>query len=219
MPILTVTKNYDDGLVPTEQMLDDMKSSIETWANTTKLDADNLQSNAATTAKYAALSVDANALAANAVTTAKILAANVTILKRAALGQSVSLSSGAYTSTSASFVDITNLSVSLTTTGRPVQLMLIPGETSSQSGVGGQNTSAGTIYAVFDFVRDATTIATNKVLQQNTGSTSAIAYMPCSSISHIDVPSAGTYTYKLQGKIVTGTNFQCLRAKLVAYEL
>lgn len=43
MPTLTITKNYDDGSALTEAMLDSMKSSIETFVNTTKLDADNIQ--------------------------------------------------------------------------------------------------------------------------------------------------------------------------------
>ncbi len=219
MPTLTVTKNYDDGLTPTEQMLDDIKSSIETWANTTKLDADNLQSNAATTAKYAALSVGSDALAANAVTTAKILDANVTILKRAALGQQVSASCGAYTSTSSSFVSITNLTVTITTTGRPVHLMLIPGETTTTSGINASSSSTGTCTAHFQFVRDATVVSLMSMGDVKTNATNSFTYIPCSSLSHIDTPSAGTYVYILQGKILTGSSFECLRAKLVAYEL
>lgn len=43
-----------------------------------------------------------------------------------AVGEQVSSSSGTFSTTSSSFVDVTNLSVNITTTGRPVMLMLQP---------------------------------------------------------------------------------------------
>jgi hypothetical protein len=67
-----MTKGWDDGAVLTEAMLDDIKSSTETFLNTTKLDSNNLQSGGIATANYAAGSVDAAALGTSAVTTAKI---------------------------------------------------------------------------------------------------------------------------------------------------
>lgn len=53
MPTFTMTKNWDDGQTLTEAMLDDIKSSTETFLNTTKLDADNLQDLGVTNAKLA----------------------------------------------------------------------------------------------------------------------------------------------------------------------
>lgn len=43
MPTFTMTKTYQDGNVLTESDLDNMKTSTETFMNTTKLDDDNLQ--------------------------------------------------------------------------------------------------------------------------------------------------------------------------------
>lgn len=43
MPTFTMTKNWDDGQVLTESMLDDIKTSVETFLNTTKIDSDNIQ--------------------------------------------------------------------------------------------------------------------------------------------------------------------------------
>jgi microcystin-dependent protein len=74
MPTLSVTKSYSDGSVLTEADLDAMKNSLETFFNTTKIDADNIQDSGVTTAK----------IAASAVTTAKIADANVTTAKLAA---------------------------------------------------------------------------------------------------------------------------------------
>lgn len=57
MPTLSITKNYSDGDILTESDLDAIKSSIETFVNTTKLDSNNLQSNAVVTATLTDLSV------------------------------------------------------------------------------------------------------------------------------------------------------------------
>lgn len=81
MPTLTVTKNYADGTDLTESQLDDIKSSIETFVNTTKLDADNIQALAITTGLIANTAVTAAKLATNSVETAKIKDANVTTAK------------------------------------------------------------------------------------------------------------------------------------------
>lgn len=81
MPTLTITKNYDDGTVLTESQLDDIKTSIETFINTTKLDNANIQTGGLATANYATGSVDTAALASNAVTTVKITDSNVTTAK------------------------------------------------------------------------------------------------------------------------------------------
>jgi len=43
MPTLTITKDYKDGEVLTEAALDEIKSSLETFLNTTKLDYNNFQ--------------------------------------------------------------------------------------------------------------------------------------------------------------------------------
>lgn len=43
MPTLTITKAYADGDILLESDLDSIRSDITTWANTTKLDSDNLQ--------------------------------------------------------------------------------------------------------------------------------------------------------------------------------
>ena len=72
MPTFTMTKNWDDGSALTESMLDDIKTSVETFLNTTKLDADNLQDGAVTTAKIGTGAVTEAKLGANAVTAAKL---------------------------------------------------------------------------------------------------------------------------------------------------
>lgn len=164
MPTLTITKSYANNTVLTESQLDDIKTSIEQFINTTKLGADNLQNDSVGSAQVANAAVLTTKIANNAVTdsklsssplsdvdravgsdhiksnavvTSKILDSNVTTdkiadaavtqAKRAPLGEQISPSSGAYSFNNvASYVDITNLSVSITTTGRPVMVGLIP---------------------------------------------------------------------------------------------
>ncbi len=52
MPTLTITKTYQDGNVLTEADLDNIKDSIETFINVTKLDDDNLQDNGISSDKF-----------------------------------------------------------------------------------------------------------------------------------------------------------------------
>ncbi len=51
MPTLSVTKTYQDGDILTEADLDNIRESIQTFVNTTKLDDDNIQNNGISAAK------------------------------------------------------------------------------------------------------------------------------------------------------------------------
>lgn len=84
MPLLTVTKTYADLQVLNESDLDNIKNSIETFINITKLDEDNLQNLAVTTTKIANAAVTDIKLATDSVTTLKIKDLNVTVDKLAA---------------------------------------------------------------------------------------------------------------------------------------
>lgn len=119
----------------------------------------------------------------------------------------ISSSSGAFTSGSVTFVDITNLSVSITSTGRPVIVMIVPdgNGSSNQSRVG--STASGTP-SLLRVLRGATEVSRFQV--QPDGS--------ASPLQTFDVPAAGTYTYKVQG-LNSGGSLICTYVKLVAYEL
>jgi hypothetical protein len=104
MATLSITKNWADGDILLEADLDEIKTDVETFLNTTKINDDNIQTSgitassklidasistakladsAVTTAKITDLNVTAAKIAADAVTTAKILDANVTKAKLA----------------------------------------------------------------------------------------------------------------------------------------
>jgi hypothetical protein len=127
------------------------------------------------------------------------------------VGQQISSSSGHFTTTSTSFVDVTNLSVTLTTSGRPVELMLV----SDGSGTGTPSQIICSTGAQMEFLRGATGIAFYAFSSANGESTTP------ATVVGFDAPAAGTYTYKVQvkrtgGSVVSITIDQYV---LVAWEL
>ena len=159
------------------------------------------------------------------ISTAKIADNAVTRAKLEAVGHQISGSSGLDNGTSTSYTDVTNLSVTITTTGRPVFVGLISDGTSvggtAQSGglVGVNHNSSGTAEAAFTILRDGVSVAYFNVYAVAGGASGVYSSSPCGSIFHIDTPAAGTYTYKLQRKSVTSTTTSRVHyAKLVAYE-
>ncbi len=177
------------------------------------------------------LAVTAAKLAADAVTTAKILDANVTRAKLVAVGQQVSASCSNFSTNSATLVDVTNLSVSITTTGRPVVVMLINDGSANDSFLAAYqstNVDSGP-QAQFAILRDASVIARHGVIgfhSASGGDTEHISTVGCpvSAIHHVDVVAAGTYTYKLQARyssftVTSDMYAEVFYAKLVAYEL
>lgn len=83
MPTLVVTKSYSDGAVLTEDMLDDLADSVETFVNITKLDDQNLQDAAVTSDKIATSAITTAKIDNDAVTTSKIANDAVTAAKMA----------------------------------------------------------------------------------------------------------------------------------------
>lgn len=153
------------------------------------------------------------------VTTAKINDAAVTQAKRAALGQQLSASSGQFfaNDSSVTFANVTNLSITITTTGRPVFLSLISdgtiGGVTGPCYVGGGTTSDW----IMAFSRAGTPVSF-WVIRSGLGSNNN--KIPCSSFLYIDVPSAGTYTYTVQHRSFgTSVSRFINDAKLIAYEL
>jgi hypothetical protein len=142
----------------------------------------------------------------------------ITRPKMVAVGQQVSSSSGVFTTSSSSLVDVTNLSVSLTTTGRPVMLLLI------DDGTGGyvqfdRSTAAVEPGVVIAFLRAGVAISTQTYRVSLASSYTNELQMPPSIFQFFDVPAAGTYTYKVQAKITSATTVTVGNCKLVAYEL
>jgi hypothetical protein len=130
--------------------------------------------------------------------------------------------SGNYTTSSTSDVDVTNLSVTITTTGRPVRLYLIQEDNVNQSFVRIGRTLA-LASGFIGFVRGAT-LVTEQVVGLNIDTSATenqvdVWYGP-GAIASLDVPSAGTYTYKIQARVNSATaTLYFSYCKLVAEEI
>ena len=158
------------------------------------------------------LGVTESKLASNSVTTSKILNGNVTRIKLGPLGQQISSSSGNFSlSPLGSWVDVTNLTVTITTNGNPVFLSIQADGSSSGS-------QLAVVNSVVDIriLRGASVVFLNR-FGSGTGDT---VYYPV-SINYLDTPSAGTYTYKVQANMsnLAGNAASVRYATLLAYEV
>jgi hypothetical protein len=137
-----------------------------------------------------------------------------------AADKQISASSGAFSSTSGSDTDVTNLTVTITTTGRPVLIFLQSDGSGSVSRIlvdaDAQSAAEGIGY--LRIVRGSTEIAEHEVRCEAGGLTYPKVSVPSSSIIHMDTPSAGTNTYKVTVKASNAT-VHISYAKLVAFEL
>jgi hypothetical protein len=122
-----------------------------------------------------------------------------------AVGQQVSASCGTFTTASGPFVDATNLSVTITTTGRPVLLMLQSEGTAPTTGA----FMTGPAGAILRFQRDAAVVGDYDI---NSRSAAPAAILDTGA-------SAGTHTYKIRVSSALSQNTSLFYYVLVAYEL
>jgi hypothetical protein len=135
-------------------------------------------------------------------------------------GQQISNSSGSYTNATSVIGDVTNLSVTITTTGRPVMLMC-QGNT---SGGGITITSAAGATSTFGqliYRRDSTDLYAADYAIQAANGAGTIAYkVPPSAFAYVDAVAAGTYTYKVRAQGTNAnTTIGVTNVRLVAFEL
>lgn len=142
----------------------------------------------------------------------------------ARIGQVViSASSGSFSTTNSASTDVTNLSVNLTTTGRPVRVELVACTSTGTSYVGSFVTGTiGTSWgSTLRIVRGTSTIGLAAI--GHTINTAASVTNPSlkvpPSFTCVDAPASGTYTYKLQAQKGSATGVQVQDCKLVAYEI
>lgn len=126
-------------------------------------------------------------------------------------GVAVSASSGNFSSTSASATAVTNLSVTLSTTGRPVKVMLIPDGVNVVSYVACEASMTGN--KNLDFLRGSTTLGGCGTPSGSTAPISPAAYQV------LDFVAAGTYTYSVKVTSDGTRNYFVNYCILVAYEL
>lgn len=119
MPVLSITKTYANGLDLTETDLDNIKNSLETFFNTTKIDSTNVQTGGLIGANLANGTITSTQIATNGIITTNITDLNVTSGKLAtniAIAGSLTIGSGGIVITS-SASDVLALALSSTTGG------------------------------------------------------------------------------------------------------
>lgn len=156
---------------------------------------------------------------ANAVSATRTRATGTTV---AAGGVAISSGTGTLdlALNSATNTDVTNLTVTITTSGRPVMIALISGQANATAVSGGriQSSTLTSPDMSIHFVRDSTHVSTIWIYNDATSVSDTIYWSP-GQFWHIDTPSAGTYVYKVMAASTTATLYRFQDIKLIAYEL
>ncbi len=135
----------------------------------------------------------------------------------------ISSSSNLFTSSSTTPVDVTNLTVTITTIGNPVELFLIPEGTGADTGLI-EITEANTdsIGVTIRLDRGGVAIFDQSLAiqcQSGSATTDPLINVPASCVKFLDTPAAGTYTYKIQiDNQTAGQTCSVFNCKLVARE-
>ena len=151
-------------------------------------------------------------LGANAVTLAKMATRTIgtpapTGTPLSAGGFAVSASSSTFSTTNTAMTQVTNLSVGLTTTGRPVEVELLSdGATAGYLGTAANDT------CIFEILSGSTVIAL-------VGLGPVALEIPPSSLRAIDYPAAGNQTYYVKAEVISSGTCYVEYAVLVAHEL
>lgn len=122
-------------------------------------------------------------------------------------GIAIGASSGSFNTMSTSYVTVTGTGVTIVTSGRPVQVMIIPVATGANAFLGSNTTAGG----LLQFTRDASAICT---FSFNNNS------LPPGGFQMIDGPSAASHVYGIQVLSNDGTAIiSVTQCRLAAYEL
>lgn len=148
----------------------------------------------------------------------------ITKAQQAAVGQQISASSGVVSTTSAVLTPITNLSVTISTTGRPIFVGLMPVAGAAATIGANNSTSLATAFGATFRVAVTGSVSDSILETSVTGIGAANAgglglSVSPSSVSGIYVAAAGTYTFTAQFAAATGSSALCHNAVLYAYEL
>lgn len=97
-----------------------------------------------------------------------------------------------FQTSSTTYVDVTNLTVTITTNGRPVEVSGILGTLAV-------STTSTPMWLKYKILRDAVTVAEEVITGSAVGLGEIMSIrLPLGAIRVVDEPAAGTYTYKIQ---------------------
>lgn len=159
--------------------------------------------------------MSASVAVAGGIGTSNIADGSITNPKLAALNIQQSASSGSFTGSATSATAVTGLSVTITTSGRPVMILLQPYPGASQAWMGTVGTFSGVLQLeVYLYNGSSYLFSAAKV--ESTSAGSAIPPL----LNYIDTPAAGTITYSIQYAVASNTYLGAFtNCQLVAYEI
>lgn len=174
-----------------------------------------------------------NASIANGTITQQLLQPRATGTTVPTGGVGISISSTTVTKTSTSYTNIdngtTNLTVTITTTGRPVWVGFLPvqGDNDSLVQINNNTSTQAALNGFIAFLNNGTIIASNNIVTQLQLASPANVFnlvgIPPSSFSCLDMTVngvPGTYTYTAQAKVSgAGAQMTIINMQLVAYEI
>jgi hypothetical protein len=134
-------------------------------------------------------------------------------------------SSGTYTTTSTTYVAVTNQLLNITTSGRPVSISFIPVASAAPSylGVSGSIVGIEVVAASFTIYRDGVAMYENIIDQRTAAATTpqnSQQLIPPGCINIIDDVPAGTYEYRLLVKANASNNTVSVNnTRMVVYEI
>lgn len=133
-------------------------------------------------------------------------------------GVAASLGSGLFTGNATAFTDVPNVTVTITTTGRPVKLMFQG--SSGSTYLGTQKNSALLSLSYFGIDRDGGGLISNNTLSVFGASGDLQLRTPPGVLDYVDIVPAGTHTYKLQyASNDASTTTSVAFVQLIAYEI
>lgn len=159
-------------------------------------------------------------IAASGVITANIADGAVTNVKRGAANYAVTTSSSLFSNTAA-LAQVTNLSTSITTYGRPVLVRLEAANSSYL--ISNISTTRGEVYSsdssgagsYITVLKNSSTLAKQRLPYQGASGENR---HPCSAYTVLDAPTAGTYTYSVGVESNTGVTGYVSGCKLTVTE-
>lgn len=174
--------NYGFGVTLQSATLNSDLNTV--YARVNDLPGDCLTDETVTSAKILDGTIANTDIATGAITPAKLSGSNYVI---------AATDSASFSTTSATYVDVTNQSVSITTNGRPVIITLVNGTLTSSFATGSAISWVKAVRDSTDLAEKTFAIAAGSgIVNQGTIDTGSFVWY--------DAPSAGTYTYKIQAK-------------------